>query len=100
MYLVMVLGIVVLWSFCIRRCRFTVSKALDMSSATVIVLWGGFAWLRPWVMVVFISCRAVVVECLVLKPCWKLWEGMFVVMCGSSIFSSVFAMGERSAIGL
>ena len=35
-----------------------------------------------------------------LEPCWKLWEGMFVVMCGSSIFSSVFAMGERSAIGL
>ena len=40
------------------------------------------------------------VECLALKPCWKLREGMFVVMCGNSIFSSVLAMGDRSAIGL
>ena len=40
------------------------------------------------------------VECPALKPCWKASCGMFFVMYGSMIFSSVFVMGERSEIGL
>ena len=69
MYFVMVFGMLVLCSLCISVCRCTVSKALDMSSAIVTVLWGGFCWLKPCVMVLFMVWSAVTVECLVLKPC-------------------------------
>ena len=80
MYLMIVLGIVVLCNFFISVCMLTVSKAFDVSRATVMVLMGGFSWLNPLVIVLFISCRAVVVECLLLKPCWKLCWGMLLVM--------------------
>ncbi len=42
---------------------FTVSKALLMSNATVIVRDGGAIWLKPFAMVLFMLCNAVTVEC-------------------------------------
>ena len=44
-----------------------VSNALLMSSATVIVRPGGLLWLKPVAMVLFMLCRAVIVEWLLLK---------------------------------
>ena len=41
MYLIMVLGMLVCSSLFVSVCKFTVSKALDMSSAIVSVLCGG-----------------------------------------------------------
>ena len=38
---------------------FTVSNDLLMSSATVIVRYGGFFWLKPVAMVLFMMCSAV-----------------------------------------
>ena len=38
-------------------------KALDMSSAIAIVLWGGCFLLNPVVIMLFIVCSAVLVEC-------------------------------------
>ena len=52
----------------------TVSNALLMSSATVIVHSGGLFWLKPIAMVLFMLCSAVLVD----------------VMYGSSVFSNVF----------
>ena len=60
-----------------------------------------FFFLKPLVIVLFISCSAVVVECLCLKPCWCGGMIVLLVMCDRMIFfSSVFAMGESSAMGL
>ena len=100
MYFVIVLGMLVLCNLCIRVCRLTVSKAFDMSRAIASVLCGGFCWLNPCVMVLFMVCSAVTVECLCLNPCWCAGGVMFCVMLGRSIFSRVFAMGDRRAIGL
>ena len=66
----------------------TVSNALLMSSATVIVRFGGLFWLKP-VAMVFMLCSAVLVEWLLLKPCCVEMCGMLFVMYGSSVFSSV-----------
>ena len=68
-------------------CMLTVSNALLMSSATVIVRSGGLFWLNPVAMVLFMLCSAVLVEWLLLKPCCV--EILF-VMYGSRVFSSVF----------
>ena len=62
-----------------------VSNALLMSSASVIMRSGGLFWLKPVAMVLFMLCSAVLVEWWLLKPCC-------VEMCGSSVFSSVFAI--------
>ena len=45
----------------------TVSNALLMSSATVIVRSGGLFWLKPVAMVLFMLCSAVLVEWLLLS---------------------------------
>ena len=79
---------------------FTVSNALLMSSATVIVRPGGLFWLKPVAMVLFMLCSAVLVESLLLKPCCVEMCGMLFVMYGSSVFSSVFAITEKSEMGL
>ena len=78
----------------------TVSNALRMSSATVIVRSGGLFWLKPVAMVLFMLCSAVLVEWLLLKPCCVEMCGMLFVMYGSSVFSTVFALTERSEMGL
>ena len=63
----------------------TVSNALRMSRATVIVRSGGLFWLKPVALVLFMLCSAVVVEWLLLKPCWVEMCGMLFVMYGSSV---------------
>ena len=45
-------------------------------------------------------CSAVLVEWLLLKPCCVEMCGMLFVMYGSSVFPSVFAITERSEMGL
>ena len=56
-------------SFLISVCMFIVSKALLISSATVIVHTGGAIWLNPFATVLFSVCSAVTVECCALYPC-------------------------------
>ena len=75
----------------------TVSNALLMSSATVIVRSSGLFWSKPVAIVLFMLCSAVLVEWLLLKPCSVEMCGM---LYGSSVFSSVFAITERSEMGL
>ena len=72
----------------------TVSNALLISSATVIVRPGGLFWLKPVAMVLFMLCSAVLVEWLLLKPCCV---EMLFVMYGSSVLSSVFGIGMMFA---
>ena len=78
----------------------TVSNALHMSSATVIVRSSGLFWLKPVAMVLFMLCSAMLVEWLFLKPCFVEMCGMLFVVYGSSVYSSVFAITERSEMGL
>ena len=86
--------------FLISVYMFIVSKALLISSATVIVRARGAIWLNPFAMELFSVCSAVTVECFVLYPCCVGVFGMFGVMKGRWIFSSVFAISERSDMGL
>ena len=65
MNLMIVPGMFVCSSFLISVCMFIVSKALLISSATVIVRAGGAIWLNPFAMVSFSVCSAVTVECFV-----------------------------------
>ena len=58
-------------------CVFIVSKALLISSATVIVRTWGAIWLNPFATVLFSVCSAVTIECCVL---YMDVFGMFVVM--------------------
>ena len=61
-------GMFVCSSFLISVCMFIVSKALLISSATVIVRAGGVIWLNPFATVIFRSvvfCTRVAWECLV-----------------------------------
>ena len=67
-------------SFLISVCMFIVSKALLISSATVIVRAGGAIWLNPFATVLFSVCSAVTVECCVLYPCCMGVFSMFAVM--------------------
>ena len=66
-------GMFVCSSFLISVCMFIVSKALLISSATVIVRAGGAIWLNPFATVLFSVCSAVTVECCVLYPCCMGW---------------------------
>ena len=61
MNLMIVPGLLVCSSFLISVCMFIVSKALLISSATVIVCVGGAIWLNPFATM----CSAVNVECFV-----------------------------------
>ena len=60
MNLMTVPGMLVCSSFLISVCIFIVSKALLISSATVIVRAGGL-WLNPFATVLFTVCSAVTV---------------------------------------
>ena len=71
-------GMFVCSSFLISVCMFIVSKALLISSTTVIVRAGGAIWLNHFATVLFSVCSAVTVE----------------------LFSSVFAITERRDMGL
>ena len=65
-----VLGMLVLCNLFMSVCRCTVSNTFDMSRAIAMVRSGGCFLLNPVVMMLLMVCRAVVVECLVRKPCW------------------------------
>ena len=78
----------------------TVSNALLISRATVIVRSGGMFWLKPVAMVLFMLCSDVLVEWLLLKPCCVEMCGILFVMYGSSVFSGVFAITDRSEMGM
>ena len=73
-------GIWVCSSFLISMCMFIVSKAVLISSATVIFRAGGAIWLNPFATVLFNVCGAVTVECCVLYQCCMGIFGMFAVM--------------------
>ena len=66
--------------FLISVCMFILSKALLISSATVIVRAGGAIWLKPFATELFSVCSAVAVECCILYPCCMGVFGMFAVM--------------------
>ena len=55
-------GILVCSSFRITVCMFIESKALLISSATVIVRAWGSIWLNPFATVLFTMCSAITVE--------------------------------------
>ena len=57
MNLIIVSGMFVCSSFLISVCLFIVSKALLISSATVIVRVGGAIWLNPFATVLFSVCN-------------------------------------------
>ena len=67
-------------SFLISVCMFIASKALLISSATVIVRAGGAIWLNPFATVLFNVCSAITVECCVLYLCCVGESSMFAVM--------------------
>ena len=69
MNLMIVPGMFVCSSFLISECMFIESKALFISSATVIVPAGGAIWLNPFATALFTVCSAVTVACCVLYPC-------------------------------
>ena len=56
--------------------------------------------LNPFATVLFSVCSAVTVECCVLYPCCMGVFGMFAVMWGRRLFSSVFVITERRDIDL
>ena len=97
MYFIMVSGMFVWCSLCVNVCMLTVSNVLLMSSATVIVRSGSLLRLKPVAIVPFMLCSTVPVEWLPLKPCCV--EILF-VMYGSSVFSSISAITERSEMGV
>ena len=70
-------GMFVSSSFLISVCMFIVSKALLISSVTMIVRAWGAIWLNPFATVLFSVCSAGTVECCVLCPCCM---GMFALM--------------------
>ena len=79
MNLLIVPGILVCSSFLISMGMFIVSKALLISSATVILRAGGTIWLNPFAMMLFIVCSAITVECCALYPCSGRLEGLSMV---------------------
>ena len=86
------------WNVCLyqlsNECMYVYCvKMLLISSATVIVRVGGAIWLNPFATVLFSVCSAVTVE----SPCCM---GVFAVMWGRRLFSSVFAITERRDMGL
>ena len=79
MNLMIVPRIFVCSNFLISVCMFIVSKALLISSATVIVRPRGAIWLNLFATV-FSVCSVVTVECCVLYPCCMGVFDMFAVM--------------------
>ena len=90
-------GMFVCSSFLISVCMFIVSKALLISSATVIVSTGGAIWLNPFATVLFSVSSAVTVErCIVYLCCMGVF-GMF-MLCKEESSSPVFLQLLRGGI--
>ena len=78
-------GMFVWCRLCVGVCMLTVSNNLLISSVTVIVCSTGLFWLNLFAMVLFIVCRAVLVDWLILKPCCvEICETLFVMYVFSS----------------
>ena len=92
-------GMFVCSSFLISVCMFIVSKALLISSATVIVRAGGAIWLNPFATVLFSVCSAVTVECCVLYPCFMVCL-VYLLLCKEEGSSPMSAITERRDMGL
>ena len=75
---------------------FIVSKALLISSSTVIVHARGAIWLNPLATVLFNVYSAVTVECCVLYPCCV----VCLLLCMEEGSSSVSAITERRDMGM
>ena len=80
-------------SFLISVCMCIVSKALLISSATVIVRAGGTIWSNPFATVLFSVCSAVTVDvlCFCTRVAW---------VCSVCFLLCVFAITERMDMGL
>ena len=79
---------------------FIVSKALLISSATLIYRAEGAIWLNPFATMLFSVCSVVIVECCASYPCCVGVFGMFAVMQVRRFFSSAFAITERRDMDL
>ena len=77
-----------------------VSKALLISSATVIVRAGGAIWLNPFAMVLFSVCSAVTVECCILYHMLHGRRLVCLLLCKEEGSSPVSAITERRYMGL
>ena len=68
-------GMFVCSSFLLSVCMFNVSKALLISSATMIVCAWRAIWFNPFATVLFSVCIAVTVEllCFVPELHWRVW---------------------------
>ena len=73
-------GMLVCSSFLISVYMYILSKALLISSTTVIVRAGRAIWLNPFATVSFNVCSSVTVECCALYLCCVGVFGMFGVM--------------------
>ena len=80
MNLMIVPGMFVCSSLLINVCMFIVSKALLISSDTVIFRAGGAIWMNPFATVLFSVCSAVTVEWCGLYPCCMGVFGIFADM--------------------
>ena len=67
--------------------------------ATAAVREAGLFWLKPTAMEVVRGRRAVVVECLALKPCWEGFTGKEEVRAGSRSLSKILEAGHNREIG-
>ena len=76
-----------------------ISKALDMSTAITIVLFGGCFLLNPSAIVWVICCNAVDVECNFLYPCWYAFSGRKGFILSNKTRSRVFATFDSREIG-
>ena len=85
----MVFGMFVWFSLCVNVCMLTVSNALLMSRAIMIVRSVCLFWLKPVAMVLFMLFSAVLVEWLLFTQCCVEMCGMLFVMYGSGVFPSV-----------
>ena len=97
MNLVIVSGMFVCSSCLISVCMFIVSKALLISSATVIVSTGDANWLDPFAAVLFIVCNAVTVE-FCTRVVWVCF--VCLLLCKEEGSSPMSAITERRDIGL
>ena len=86
MNLMIVPRMLVCSSFLISVCMFIVSKALFISSATVIVRAGGAVWLNPFATVLFTVCSSVVrVSCFIVHGCAV--SRRYINVCNCDMFS-------------
>ena len=68
-------------NFLISVCMFIVSKALLISSATVIVRAWGAIWLNPFATVLFTVCSAILHGCVWYVCCYVRMKALLQCLC-------------------